>query len=128
MKTSRSLLLLLTLLLTGTFGSTAFGNDGHKHDTADTSVAHRSHLVKVTDKDAAWFAKAKADYPTDVCVVSEDKLGGEMGGPQDYIYREAGKADRLVRFCCKDCLKDFNADPTKFLGMIDAAAKKKAAK
>ena len=30
-----------------------------------------------------------------------------------------------VQFCCKSCLKDFNADPAKYVKMVkDAAAKK----
>lgn len=75
--------------------------------------------------DAAWLAKAKAGYPTEICVVSEDKLGGDMGKPQDFIYREKSKTDRLVRFCCKDCVKDFNEDPGKYLKMLATAATKK---
>jgi len=33
-----------------------------------------------------------------------------------------------VRFCCKNCLQDFQKDPAKYLKMIDdaAAAKTKA--
>ncbi|MEO5958553.1 MAG: hypothetical protein ABIZ49_02980 [Opitutaceae bacterium] len=103
----------------------------HKHDSATehSGKAAKGELVKVDAKtDATWLAKAKAAYPTDVCVVSNDKLGGDMGLPQDYVYREAGKPDRLVRFCCKDCLKDFNADAAKYLGMIDTAAAKKTGK
>ena len=83
--------------------------------------------MKVDAKiDAASLANAKAEYPTNICVVSNGKLAGDMGLPQDYIYREEGKPDRLGRFCCKDCLKDFNEDSAKYLGLIDAAAAKKA--
>ena len=68
-----------------------------------------------------------ADYPLTICVVSGDKLGGDMGTPFDYTYKEDGKPDRLVRFCCKNCLKDFQKDPAKYLKMIDDAAAKKQA-
>jgi hypothetical protein len=34
--------------------------------------------------------------------------------------------DRLVRFCCKDCLGDFTKDPAKYLKMIDDAAAAKS--
>lgn len=61
-------------------------------------------------------------YPLDTCVVSGDKLGGDMGKPVDIIYK-----NRLVRFCCADCPKDFNKNPAKFLKMIDDAAQKKSA-
>ena len=77
-----------------------------------------------SQKKPANFA---ADYPLTTCVVSGDKLDGDMGAPFDYVYKEDGKPDRLVRFCCKNCVKDFQKDPAKYLKMIDdAAAKMKA--
>jgi hypothetical protein len=79
-----------------------------------------------TTKDADWLAQAKAAYPLDTCVVSDEKLEGDMGGPVDYIHKEEGKPDRLVRFCCKNCVKDFKKNPQKYLSKIDAAAAKKA--
>jgi len=66
--------------------------------------------------------QAKAAYPLTTCVVSGDKLVGDMGGPVDYIYQEKGKPDRLVRFCCKDCIKEFEKEPAKYLKKIDEAA------
>lgn len=105
----------------------AFARDGHDAG-AIAGGSGAGQLVRPTDKDAAWLAKAKTEYPLDTCPVSGDKLkGGDMGKPLDFIYRQAGKPDRLVRFCCKDCLKDFNKDPAKYLKQIDdAAAKSKA--
>ena len=81
-------------------------------------------LVPVTEKDAAWLAKAKAEYPTNMCMVSGDKLGADMGKPVDYIYRQEGKPDRLITFCCKDCVKDFNKNPAKYLKALDEATAK----
>ena len=67
---------------------------------------------------AALAEDAKADtYPLKTCVVSGEKLG-EMGKP--YIYTYEG---REIRFCCKGCVKDFKADPAKFLKKLDAAKK-----
>ncbi len=71
-------------------------------------------------------AKTAVDYPLTTCVVSGDKLDGDMGAPFDYIYKENGKPDRLVRLCCKNCVKDFLKDPAKYLKMIDDAAAAKA--
>ena len=71
---------------------------------------------------AAWLAKAKAEYPLDTCVVSGEKLEGDMGSPVDYVYKEEGKPDRLVRFCCPGCIKDFKKDPAQYIRKIDAAA------
>ena len=98
---------------------------------ADASPAPQTptgELVRVNDKtDAAWLAQARAAYPLDSCSVSGDKLdSGDMGKPQDFVYRQAGKPDRLVRFCCKDCLRDFKKDPAKYLKIIDDAAAAKA--
>ena len=47
-----------------------------------------------------------------------------MGPGIDYTYKQDGKPDRLVRFCCKDCRKDFDKDPAKYLKLIDEAAAK----
>jgi hypothetical protein len=72
-------------------------------------------------------ALAVAAYPLTTCVISGDKLeGGDMGAPINYVYKEAGKPDRLVRLCCKGCIKTFNKAPAKYLALIDAAAAKAA--
>ncbi|HWZ93834.1 MAG TPA: hypothetical protein VNW30_01450 [Opitutaceae bacterium] len=122
MTTSRPLVLALALLAGLSTAGTALADcSSCTHIQATSS----SQLVPVTDKtDAAWLAKARADYPLNSCSVSGDKFdGGEMTGPpRDFIYREAGKPDRLVRFCCKGCIKDFNKDPAKYLKIIDDAA------
>lgn len=56
-------------------------------------------------------------YPSEVCVVSGEKLGGEMGEPAVIEYE-----GREVQFCCKSCVKQFKADPAKYLKKLDAAA------
>ena len=102
--------------------------EGHDHDKG-SHVASGS-LIKADSVgvSAEWVAKAKAGYPLTTCVVSGEKLeGGDMGGAQDYVFRREGQPDRLVRFCCHDCVKDFSGDPEKFLLEIDAAAKAKPA-
>jgi hypothetical protein len=76
---------------------------------------------------AADSAASVAAYPLTTCVVSGDKLeDGDMGPPINYVYKEAGKPDRLVRLCCKGCIKKFNKEPAKYLKMIDDAAAAKA--
>jgi hypothetical protein len=54
-------------------------------------------------------------YPLKTCVVSGEKLG-EMGKP--YVFQQDGKE---VRLCCKDCLKDFQKDPAKYMKKIEEA-------
>lgn len=103
--------LLLALLFTASM-PLAFA--AHDHAAADKSPA----------PDAAWLAKAKAEYPLKNCVVSDEEIGGSMGEGIDHVYKQEGKPDRLVRFCCKDCRKDFDKEPAKYLKLIDEAAAK----
>jgi hypothetical protein len=87
--------------------------------------AHEAH--KKDKEQAQVSTQAAADYPVDFCVVSGDKLeDGDMGPPINYTHKQDGKSDRLVRLCCKSCVKDFKKDPEKFLKMIDEAAAAKA--
>ena len=89
----------------------------------NSAPAAPGHLVKVTEKDAAWAAEARKRYPLDVCVTSDEKLGS-MGDAAEFIYRAPGQPDRLVLFCCEACVEDFMSAPPKYLAKIDAAAKK----
>ena len=57
----------------------------------------------------------KSDYPLSICVVSGDKLG-QMGTPVILEYQGTE-----VRFCCKDCIKDFQKDPEKYLKRLHDA-------
>lgn len=76
---------------------------------------------------AASTEAKPAAYPLETCVVSGDKLeDGDMGPPVDYIFKQAGKPDRLVRLCCSSCIKTFNKAPEKYLKLIDEAAAAKA--
>jgi len=51
----------------------------------------------------------KESYPLSTCVVSGDKLG-QMEPPTILQYQ-----GREVRFCCKDCVKDFQKNPEKYM-------------
>jgi hypothetical protein len=99
--------------------------------TASAHEAHNKGKAKADEHDGmampADSAQAVAAYPLANCVVSGDKLeDGDMGPPINYVFKQEGKPDRLVRLCCKGCVKDFNKDPVKFLKMIDDAAAAKA--
>ena len=54
-------------------------------------------------------------YTLDHCVVSGDKLG-KMG--KAYVTNYNGQE---IKFCCPDCVKDFNKDPQGYLKKIEAA-------
>ena len=58
-------------------------------------------------------------YPLKTCVVSGEKLG-EMGKPVVYEYK-----GREIKFCCKDCIKDFKKDPDKYVKKLEEAEAKK---
>jgi len=88
-----------------------------------TSFANEEHHAAVTATEAVDSAEAVAAYPLTTCVVSGDTLGdGDMGPPINYVHKEEGKPDRLVRFCCKSCIRDFKKDPATYLKKIDDAA------
>jgi len=57
-------------------------------------------------------------YPLTTCVVSGEKLG-EMGKPVDYEFQ-----GREIKFCCKDCVKDFKKNPAKYVKKLDEAEAK----
>jgi len=131
MKTSRSIKTLVALTMSATIAVFAFAHEGHDHAKADSNAA--GSVLKVGDAgvSADWLAKAKAEYPLDTCAVSGDRFDSEdMGKPQDYVYRQEGKPDRLLRFCCKDCVTDFKKDPAQYLKVIHDAgeAKEKSGK
>ena len=56
-------------------------------------------------------AKAKP-YPSDICLVTDNELGS-MGKPYRIVHE-----GQEVKFCCKPCVKKFNADPAKYLAKI----------
>lgn len=70
-------------------------------------------------------------YTLKTCIVSGDKLGGDMGDPYVYIYKDKKIKDdpgHEIKFCCKSCLKDFNKDPKGYIKKIDEAEAKAAKK
>ncbi len=103
--------------------------EAHKKDqgTAAAATTTKGTLAKLTEKDAAWAAKERAAYPMTVCLTSDEKLGS-MGDNAEFIYREKGKPDRLIVFCCAGCEEDFMKDTAKYLAKLDAAAKQKSKK
>lgn len=75
-------------------------------------------FVRAADS-SAKTAKPKP-YTLKTCPVSDEKLGS-MGDAYVHTYK-----GREIKFCCSGCLKDFNADPAKFIKKIDIAEAKAA--
>ena len=66
---------------------------------------------------AAEKSEAKP-YTLDKCIVSDEKLGGDMGKP--FVFVHEGQE---IKLCCKSCQKDFKKDPTKYLKKLADAEK-----
>ncbi|MEO7932026.1 MAG: hypothetical protein ABIT76_02600 [Chthoniobacterales bacterium] len=60
-----------------------------------------------------------ADYPLKTCVVTGDTFGGDLGPPIEINYK-----GRLIKLCCKSCVRKFNANPEKYVKILDGAAAK----
>ncbi len=128
MKPSLSLLTKIFVVLATSAAFSPLPLSAHENSAKTADHLKPGELSPVNAKtDATWLAQARASYPMDRCSVSGDKFdGGDMGKPQDYVYKQAGQPDRLIRFCCKDCVRDFKKHPAKYLKTIDDAAAAKA--
>lgn len=70
-----------------------------------------------TKVDKIIIERQKPFYPLTTCIVSGEELASdEMGETIDFVYD-----NRLVRFCCKGCRKDFLDAPEQFLKKLDQA-------
>ena len=69
-----------------------------------STTRNATMLTKLVAKlDAAWLASEKAKYTVTKCPVSGEDLGAKA---VDVLY-----GTRLVRLCCKDCVKEFEKKP-----------------
>ncbi len=78
------------------------------------------------DSGASANGSKPVPYPLTTCVVSGEKLGGEMGKPIEFVYTNNG-VNQEIKFCCPDCKAVFLKDPDKYLKKIhdaEAAAQK----
>jgi len=76
-------------------------------------MAPKAEIAKTPEEKAKAEALV-ASYPLQTCFVSGDRLDD----PVDALY-----GDRLLRFCCKGCLRSFNKNPSKYLPKLDALEK-----
>ena len=85
-------------------------------ENADKFKAGGEAMQKKMD-DAIVNAQ-QGSYPLDHCVISDEKLGGDMGKPILYVDR---KSNTLIELCCKSCLKKVQKDATEAVQKIDEA-------
>ena len=83
----------------------------------DTDAAKASAVMAKLD--AAWVSSQKAKYTVMTCPVSGEKLDDKA---IDHLY-----GTKLVRLCCKDCVKELESKPEVVLANLDEL-KKGAAK
>lgn len=80
---------------------------------AASSVGFAADQAKVGD------TKSAKPYSLKTCIVSGEKLGGDMGKP--YVFVHQGQE---IKLCCKGCLNDFNKEPAKYLKKLADAQKR----
>ena len=61
---------------------------------------------------AGTLFAATASYPLKVCLVTGEELGS-MGKPIVKVYDK-----QEIKFCCKSCIKKFEANPSKYLAKL----------
>lgn len=74
-------------------------------------IAIASLLLVACDAPADAAGKV-TPYPLKTCLVSGNELGS-MGKPVTKVY-----GDREIKFCCKPCVKKFEANQPKYLAKL----------
>lgn len=69
-------------------------------------------LAVCTVPQSALAAEKTKPYPLKKCLVSGNDLDS-MGGPITKIYN-----GQEIKFCCKPCIKKFEANQTKYLSKL----------
>jgi hypothetical protein len=82
-------------------GLSACSNDHEGHD-------HSSHSGGAAGPPGDKNAKP---YPLSVCIVSGEAF--DHGPP--YVFTHEGQE---IKLCCQGCLKDFQAEPAKYLARL----------
>jgi YHS domain-containing protein len=82
-----------------------------------TFEADQAKYWKEIDKEIVTVQEEH--YPTDTCVVLDEKLGS-MGDPVKLVHN-----NRLVQFCCAGCVGTFKDDPDAYLKKLDKAVVEK---
>ena len=87
------------------------------------SLAFAADSKPVEKPSAPAESNASNDYPLTTCVVSGEDLGS-MGNAYEYVYKEEGKPDRVIKLCCSRCVNRFKKNAAFYLKTIDEAALK----
>lgn len=83
-----------------------------KAGQAPTDHSQMDHTAMVQDTpDATGITP----YPLTACLVSGETLGG-MGKPVQVVYQ-----GQEIKFCCKECIQEFQATPDTYLKTLALA-------
>ena len=83
-------------------------------------------IIHADGTNSVAAATKPVPYPLGTCIVSGEKLGGDMGPPIVFVYSNK-VVNQEVKFCCPMCKPKFIADPDKYMKIIkEAQAKAKA--
>ena len=107
--TTRSLIAALGLALAGLLLFSAAPSIAQEKREAPAAQE------KISEADQAVIDAQLPSYPLDTCVVGGEGLDS-MGGPQNVVVE-----GRLIRVCCKGCIRAVKKDPAKFIAKVDAA-------
>lgn len=96
----------------------------HEHKGREVRFCCKGCLPKFTKEPEKYLKKVDElivkqqapHYPTTTCIVSGEPLSEDGSKPVDVVYQ-----NRLLRFCCKTCKRDFAKDSKKYLAKLDAA-------
>jgi hypothetical protein len=116
MKTTTAI--LTAALLFGSGLSAQHGNQDHGHDAHESGQGEHAQGAHDDGSDASIIAHQLPSYPLTTCLVSGEGLTA-MGEPLDMVVE-----GRLIRLCCKNCVKSIKKDPAKYGAMLDEAVVK----
>jgi hypothetical protein len=80
-------------------------------------------IIHADGTNSVAAATRPVPYPLSTCIISGDKLGGDMGEPVVFIYQTNG-INQEIKFCCPMCKPTFLGDPDKYMKIIQQAETK----
>jgi len=73
-------------------------------------------VATAADQQHSGDAKPTKPYTLKTCIVTDEKLGGDMGKPYVFVYE-----GQEIKLCCKGCKKKFDKDQAKYIKKLAEA-------
>ena len=95
----------------------------HFHETTRTDPSPRIRNRRAAAGRRRAGGTPQAVSATEFCICQRERplVAGEI---VNYVYREEGKPDRAMKFCCRKCLARFKADPERFIKELERDRRK----